>query len=69
MENSERLIVTAKEASHLLGLSRSSVYQGMLTGEIPHVRIGKRKLIPRAALERMLEGDCQLNRRHDDVQT
>jgi hypothetical protein len=28
----------------------------MLTGEIPHVRIGKRKLIPKAALERMLEG-------------
>ena len=56
MENSERLILTAREASHLLGLSRSSVYQGMLTGEIPHVRIGKRKLIPRAALERMLEG-------------
>jgi excisionase family DNA binding protein len=56
MENSERLILTAREASQLLGLSRSSVYQGMLTGEIPHVRIGKRKLIPRAALERMLDG-------------
>ena len=69
MENSERLILTAREASQLLGLSRSSVYQGMLTGEIPHVRIGKRKLIPKAALERMLECDCQLNRRHDDVQT
>jgi len=56
MEYSERLILTAREASQLLGLSRSSVYQGMLTGEIPHVQIGKRKLIPRAALERMLEG-------------
>ena len=54
MENSERLILTARETSQLLGLSRSSVYQGMLTGEIPHVRIGKRKLIPRVALEKLL---------------
>ena len=54
MQDSERLILTVREASQLLGLSRSSVYQGALTGAIPHVRIGKRILIPKAALERLL---------------
>ena len=52
----ERLTLNVKEAARVLGLSRNSVYQGCLTGEIPHVKIGKRILIPRAKLERMLAG-------------
>jgi len=54
MQNSKRLTLTVKETSELLGLSRNSTYQGILTGEIPHVKVGKRILIPRIALERML---------------
>lgn len=52
--NGERLTLTVKETSELLGLSRNSTYQGILTGEIPHLKIGKRILIPKASLERML---------------
>ena len=55
MQNSERLTLTVKETAQLLGLSRNSAYQGVLTGEIPHVKVGKRILIPRLALENMLE--------------
>ena len=51
----ERLTLTVREASKLLGLSRNSAYQGVLTGEIPHIKVGKRILIPRRALEVMLE--------------
>ena len=40
----------------MLGLSRASVYQGVRTGEIPHVRIGKIILTPRRTLERILDG-------------
>ncbi len=39
--NGERLTLTVKETSELLGLSRNSTYQGILTGEIPHLKIGK----------------------------
>ena len=55
MENSEKLTWNVNEVSRLLGLSRSATYQGILTGEIPSVKIGKRILIPRLSLEKMLE--------------
>ena len=54
--NSERLTMTVLEASRLLGLSRNSTYQGILAGEIPHIKVGKRILIPKATLEKMLAG-------------
>jgi excisionase family DNA binding protein len=55
-KHSERLTFSVKEAAQLLGLSKNSAYQGILTGEIPHIKIGKRILIPRNALERFLNG-------------
>lgn len=54
--NSEKLTLTVTEMAQLLGLSRNSAYQGILTGEIPHVKVGKRILVPRLALEKMLQG-------------
>ena len=54
--NSKKLALTVKDTAEMLGLSRASVYQGVRTGEIPHVRIGKRILIPRRTLERILDG-------------
>ena len=52
--NNERLVLQAGEAAKILGLSRNSVYQGIQTGEIPHIKIGKRLLIPAKALEELL---------------
>ena len=52
--NSEKLTLTVSETAQMLGLSRNSTYQGVLTGEIPHLKVGKRILIPRAALEKLL---------------
>jgi len=54
MNIEDKLTWTVKETSQLIGLSRNSTYRGILTGEIPHVKVGKRILIPRVALERML---------------
>ena len=50
----ERLTVTVDETAALLGISRSVAYESVRTGTIPSIRIGKRILVPRAALERML---------------
>jgi len=52
----ERLTLSVTEAAQWLGVSRNSAYQGVLAGEIPHIRIGKRIVIPVKALERMLDG-------------
>ena len=51
----EKLTLNVMETANLLGISRNSAYQGILRNEIPHVKVGKRILIPRLALERMLE--------------
>lgn len=40
-----------------LGLSRNSTYEAARRGDIPTIRIGKRILVPRAALQRLLNGE------------
>jgi len=42
------------EVGQLLGLGRSATYRAARAGQIPNVRIGKLRLVPRAALEQML---------------
>lgn len=59
MQTNERLTYSVREAAQLLGLSRNSVYQAIMKGEIPHMKVGKRLLIPRAQLDRMLNGEMQ----------
>ena len=51
----EKLTLTVKEASRVLGISRGLAYSMVKNGEIPSVRFGKRVLVPRRALERLLE--------------
>jgi excisionase family DNA binding protein len=43
------------EAAKLLGLSRNAAYAAVAAKQIPSLRLGRRIVIPRAALERMLE--------------
>jgi excisionase family DNA binding protein len=53
----ERRVVTLNEAALILRISRTSAYQAAKTNEIPTIRIGRRLLVPLAALERMLTGN------------
>ena len=52
-----RLVLSVKEAREQLGLSRGLMYEALRTGQIPSIRIGRRILIPCAALDRLLEGN------------
>ena len=45
---------TVEEAGALLGLGRSGAYEAVRRGDIPTIRIGRRLLIPKIALDRML---------------
>ncbi len=49
---------TIEEAAALLGIGRGHAYQGAKKGDIPSIKIGKRILVPRAALDRMLAGEA-----------
>lgn len=44
------------EAAKLLGVGRNTAYEAARTGQLPTVRIGKRLLVPKVALDRMLLG-------------
>ncbi len=55
-ENTNVSVLTVEEARKLLRLSRGLMYEAIRTGQIPSVRIGRRILIPRIALDRKLEG-------------
>jgi len=50
----DRLTLTVEEAAHLLGISRGLAYELARSGKLPVIRLGRRLLIPRIALERML---------------
>ena len=50
----ERLTLTVPEVARLLGVSRMTAYTAVREGTIPSIRIGRRVLIPRAALYRLL---------------
>jgi len=52
----ERLTYTLNEAAWRLGIiSRALAYEAAQRGELPVCRIGRRVLVPRAALLRLLE--------------
>ena len=56
------LILTVEEAAGMLRISRGLAYEMVRTGRLPSIRLGRRLLVPRSALERMLECDRQTAR-------
>jgi excisionase family DNA binding protein len=50
----ERLTYDVPEAGRLLGLSRNGAYAAAKAGLIPVLNIGRRMLVPKAALHQML---------------
>jgi excisionase family DNA binding protein len=52
----ERLTLTIAETAKRLGIGKNQAYEAAKRGEIPTVKIGKRILVPVAALERKLQG-------------
>ena len=51
----KRLCITVPEAAAMLGLSKNFAYDLVKQKQLPVVKFGKRLLIPRVALEKMLE--------------
>ena len=51
----ERLTVNVEEAAKRLGIGRSLAYEMVHTGKLPILRFGKRMLVPKRALELLLQ--------------
>jgi excisionase family DNA binding protein len=52
----DRWTVTVEEAAQMLGVSRSSAYECVRRGELRALRLGRRLVVPRSALEELLGG-------------
>jgi excisionase family DNA binding protein len=53
----DRLTWTVPEAARLLGISKDTAYEAAHRGELPVKVIGRRMLVPRVALLRLLDDD------------
>lgn len=53
----ERSTMTVEEAARVLGISRSSAYECVRRGELRAVRLGRRLVVPRLAVDQLLAGD------------
>jgi excisionase family DNA binding protein len=49
-----RLVWTVEEAGRLLGISRAHAYELVARGELPHLRLGRRVVVPKYAIEELL---------------
>lgn len=50
----DRHALSVAEAAHAIGISTAFAYQLVHRGELPHVKFGRRTLIPVLELERYL---------------
>jgi excisionase family DNA binding protein len=54
VQRMERLTLTVEEAAHLLGISRGLAYEMARCGKLPVIRFGRRLLVPKGALGKIL---------------
>lgn len=62
----EHSVLTVSEAASVLRLSRAFTYDLVARGELPSVHFGRRIMIPRAAIERILDDSLPTSRPRRD---
>ena len=55
--SSVRQTYTVEEVAEILGIGRNSTYEAIRRGEIPAIRLGRRLVVSKAALKRLLRND------------
>ncbi len=51
----EPLVYNVSEVAQLLGLSKTATWEAVWRGEVPSIRVGRRVLVPRQALQGFLD--------------
>lgn len=62
----EKIVYTIPEVAQLLGISRSYAYELVKRNEIPILKLGKRRMIPKQYLEQWIQENTefQSNKSH-----
>jgi excisionase family DNA binding protein len=55
-ENTASVFKSVDELATEINLSRAKTYEGLRSGAIPSIRVGKRFILPRQAIRRWLDG-------------
>ena len=55
-DDGSRRVWSVTEVAVVLGISRVHAYDLVAQGEIPHVRLGRRIVVPKVAVEELLRG-------------
>lgn len=53
-----RLTLAVPQAADVLGISRDLAYELIARGELPSLRLGRRVVVPRRALERFIDDEA-----------
>jgi excisionase family DNA binding protein len=48
------MVVTVPDAARMLGISRAHAYELVTRGELAHVRLGRRIVVPKHAIDALL---------------
>ncbi|MGH9917946.1 MAG: helix-turn-helix domain-containing protein [Nitrososphaerales archaeon] len=59
--DSVSLTLSVPETAKLLGVSRDLVYELVAQGELPALRLGRRIVLPRRAIEELVEAACPVS--------
>jgi excisionase family DNA binding protein len=54
LPSDDRLVYSVTEVGELLGISRAFAYELVARGELPVIRLGRRRLVPKVALLSLL---------------
>ncbi|MBP9114850.1 MAG: helix-turn-helix domain-containing protein [Acidimicrobiia bacterium] len=52
----DKQVYTVDEVAVILGVSRNTAYEGIKTNSIPHLKLGRRIVVPAIALNALLSG-------------
>jgi len=52
--NTEKATFSVEETARYLGVARTTAWAAVWRGQLPTIRIGRRRLVPKVALEKML---------------
>ena len=53
----DRLVYTVAETADLLGIALGTAYECVRSGDIPSIKLGRRIVVPRKALMKLLDED------------
>ena len=60
VDDNGTLMISVEEAARLLGISRNLAYELVRQGRLPHVRLGRRILVPRFGLEQWVAKEASI---------